>query len=120
MLLVDDNAFNLFSLGLMLKESGILFDEAYNGADALKLIQEKAPCDSCGNKTYALVLTDLEIPLMDGYELMRRVAEMPERPTVVAVTGHDSPTVQAKVRESGGDDVLTKPIDKAKLLPLLG
>ena len=94
-LIVDDEPYNVLGMQVTLgrlKIKGIqkLVDRAYNGLEALTILKN-------GHKnkthTYGLILTDISMPVMDGYELSEEVrdfyaANYIPQPMIVAVTGH--------------------------------
>ena len=70
-LIVDDNLFNLVPLEMLLKKIyGIKVDKACNGQIAVDLVRENLS-KGCCEKKYKLVLMDLQMPIMDGYEATR-------------------------------------------------
>ena len=67
-MIVDDNMFNLIPLELILKEMfGLTVDKAFNGLEAVNLFNKKVLKKCCDLK-YKLILMDLNMPIMDGYE----------------------------------------------------
>ncbi len=72
-LIVDDNMFNLIPLELILKEMfGVTVDKAFNGQEAVMLFDMKMYKTCCDQK-YKLVLMDLNMPIMDGYEATQQI-----------------------------------------------
>ena len=108
-LIVDDNPANRKLLEVRLNNEYFEVLTASNGADAI-LMCEKALCD--------IVLLDIMMPEMDGFEVCRRLkshistAHLP----VVMVTALDQPADRVKGLEAGADDFLTKPIDETQLI----
>jgi CheY-like chemotaxis protein len=103
-LIVDDNVDAAASLSLLLQLGGHAICIAHNGADALKLAPEFKP---------DVVLLDIGMPGMDGYEVARALRGNPEvgRPVLVAVTGWGGPEERLKSKAAGFDEHLTKPVD---------
>jgi len=107
-LVVDDQPANVRLLEALLSPRGYQVLTASSGAEALQVV-ETSQVD--------LVLLDIVMPGMDGYEACRRIREHPDTAylPVVMVTASGE---EQKVRslEAGADDFLTKPIDKSELL----
>ena len=113
-LLADDNAVDRKLSVRVLAQLGYEADVVSNGAEALQALQRK---------TYDLLLTDLQMPEMDGTELARRLCERwppAERPRIVALTAGDAPEDRALCLAAGMDDCLSKPIVRSRLLEVLG
>jgi adenylate cyclase len=108
-LVVDDTASNVKLLADVLTARGYAVLTAATGADALGLM-EKEPLD--------LVLLDVMMPGMSGYEVCRKIRENPATAMVpvVMVTALDPGQERVKGIEAGADDFLTKPIHQAELL----
>ncbi len=71
-LVVDDDVRNIFALNSLLERHGMNVITATNGQDAIKLLDS--------NPDLSLILTDVMMPEMDGYETMRRIREIPALP----------------------------------------
>lgn len=101
-LLVDDVAANLRVLAEMLKEDGYRTRSALNGEAALRAAEADPP---------DLVLLDVMMPGMDGYETCRRLKELPglSAVPVVFLSALDDPADKVKAFSSGGVDFVTKP-----------
>ena len=112
-LLVEDNDFNqLVAADLLRGVAGMQVDIADSGAEGLRRLEDGA---------YDIVLMDVQMPGMDGYETTRRLRAMPAhaRLPVVAMTAHASPHDRALCLAAGMDDVVTKPIDPGTLFAAL-
>ena len=111
-LVVDDNRDAADSLASMLELMGASVRTVYGGPDALAAAEAEAP---------TLVLLDLGMPGMDGYEVVRRLARHPQRDrmTVVALTGWGQAEDRQRTREAGFDEHLVKPADISLLEGLL-
>jgi len=110
-LLVDDDSSNIKVLQELLASSRYQVLVAYNGADALKLVQRH-------RDELSLVLLDVMMPELSGYEVCRRIRE--EYPLyrlpVVLLTVRNTPTDIATGLEAGANDFLVKPFDGKELL----
>ncbi|MBC7825411.1 MAG: response regulator [Candidatus Parcubacteria bacterium] len=105
-LVVDDVADNSFLLQMLLEDEGYQVEVADSGAAALAKIESAPP---------KLVLLDVMMPGMNGYEVAQQIRENIELPfiPIVMVTGHDQPTVSKNVQVEG---FLRKPIEFDELL----
>ena len=111
MLVVDDNVDLAVSQAALLQRMGHEVEVAYNGEAALDKAREFHP---------DVVLLDLGLPGMDGFEVARRLrAELPGGLKIVAQTGWGQKTDRRRTREAGFDEHLAKPVDLASLLQLL-
>ncbi len=108
-LLVDDGEDNRRLIAFHLDRLGAEVHEAINGLDALHAI-EAAP------EPFGVVLMDLQMPEMDGYETVRRIKRDHPRLPVIAVTADARDETRDRCFASGFDDVITKPIDPVRLL----
>jgi two-component system CheB/CheR fusion protein len=112
-LVVDDNADVADSLAMLLELSSHEVRAVYSGADALDALAVFRP---------DVVLLDIGLPTMTGYEVVRRIrgCEEGRRALVVAVTGYGQPEDRRLSLEAGFDHHLVKPVDLDALLALLG
>ncbi|MFC0250736.1 PAS domain S-box protein [Massilia consociata] len=106
-LVVDDNRDAADSLALLLRAAGAEVRVAYEGESALREAGEFRP---------GTVLLDLGMPMMDGFEVARRLRETAQAhgqacPRIVALTGWGQEADRRRTRESGFDKHLTKPVD---------
>jgi two-component system cell cycle response regulator DivK len=111
-LVVDDFADNRELYASTLAEAGYQVVEAENGQEALDFIGRHRP---------AIVVMDLSMPILDGWEATRRIKCDPETSdiVVVALTGHATNFGLQRAKEAGADAVLTKPCLPADLLAML-
>jgi DNA-binding NtrC family response regulator len=110
-LIVDDEANVRKVLGTLLQQGGYQTTPAGNAAQALDLVRAQDP---------DLVLTDLQMPGMDGMELLATVrADFPEIP-VVMLTAHGSIDAAVEAMKLGAFDFMTKPFDKEQVLEVVG
>ena len=106
-LIVDDDDVIREYLELLL--SCYRFDTflASNGVESLEAMDMIRP---------DLILTDLKMPKMDGYELIRNVRSSASNLPIIAFSGVSDPEVEKKVKMAGGDAFLTKPITENQLI----
>ena len=109
---MDDNRDAADSMAQALTELGHEVRVAYDGPSALKELDTFEP---------RLALLDIGLPVMDGYELARRLRALhgPERLTLVAITGYGQQGDRARSKLSGFDQHLVKPVSMADLHSLL-
>ncbi|KVV48325.1 hybrid sensor histidine kinase/response regulator [Burkholderia territorii] len=99
-LFVDDNPVNRALVHDQLDVLGYRADLAANVADALELI---------GRNDYSVVMTDLNMPGLDGYTFARVLRERGHRAPILAVTAHVEPDEQRLALDAGIDEIVTKP-----------
>ncbi|MEH2089599.1 response regulator [Nostoc sp.] len=111
-LIVDDRWENRSVLVNLLEPLGFTFTEAENGEEGLEKAREKQP---------DLVITDLAMPVMDGFQMLRelRTSEDIKHLLVIVSSASVSEIDQQKSLAMGGDDFLTKPVDAEELFTLL-
>jgi len=111
-LVVDDNTDTATSLAALLRLARHETYTAHDGLEALKAAEHLQP---------DVVLLDVQLPELDGYEVCRRIRQHPwgQNITLVAVTGLGQPEDRRKSREAGFDAHLIKPPDYAEITRLL-
>ncbi len=108
-LLAEDNLVNQKVALLFLKRLGFTADLAADGLEALRAINRQ---------DYDVVLMDLQMPEMDGFEVTRRIrSQLPQdrQPTIIAMTAHALLGYRERCLEAGMDDYLSKPIQFEQL-----
>jgi len=112
-LVVDDDMRTSFAISHLLSGRGMKPLKAQNGARALKLLKD--------NPDVALVLMDIMMPVMDGYEAMKRIRESEEtrRIPIIALTAKAMPQDRGKCLAAGADDYMPKPVDEARLISMM-
>jgi signal transduction histidine kinase/CheY-like chemotaxis protein len=113
-LLMEDNAVNVLVASQFLKSWDVEVDVASNGVEGLQLMEQ-------GH--YDLILMDLEMPLMDGFETTEHIrkagSEVSRHVPVVAMTSSTSINARNKARASGMNDFITKPFNPNELYKML-
>jgi CheY-like chemotaxis protein len=108
-LYVEDNEDNIYMLKSRLSRAGYTVIIATDGAQGVALAVSERP---------DLVLMDLSLPVLDGWEAARRIKAAPEtsRIPIIALTAHAMPGDQEKALAAGCDDFDTKPVEMPRLL----
>ncbi|WP_200979522.1 response regulator [Echinicola sp. 20G] len=112
-LLVDDDMRNIFALSSSLQQYGLNVEIAGNGIEAINRLNETEDFD--------LVLMDIMMPEMDGYEAMREIRKGGQYKDIpiVALTAKAMKNDREKCIEAGASDYISKPVDLEKLLSLI-
>ena len=112
-LIVDDDVRNVFALTSVFERHGMHVVFAENGREGVETLRR--------HPDVSLVLMDIMMPEMDGYEATRTVREMPEfeRLPIVALTAKAMKGDREKSIASGASDYITKPVDVEQLLSLM-
>src|SRR5258706_14870408 len=108
-LLVEDNEMNRDMLSRRLQRKGYEVVIAIDGGEGVELAHSATP---------DLILMDMSLPVLDGWEATRRLKASPETShiPVIALTAHAMATDREKALEAGCDDYDTKPIELPRLL----
>ena len=112
-LLIDDDNRNIFALSAVLKSKGYTVVTATSARDGIAMMEK--------NKGIKVVLLDMMMPEMDGYEALRHMKadEALRHIPVFAVTAQAMVGDRERCLEAGADEYLSKPIDVDQLLALL-
>lgn len=113
-LLIEDNAMNRQVVRDMFAVAGLEIDEASSGPEGLLLFEQGA---------YDLLLVDLRMPGMDGFEVMRTIRRRPDEKAatpIVVVSGETGPNLKADCLAAGADALITKPIAMEELFDTIG
>jgi CheY-like chemotaxis protein len=112
-LVVDDDVRNIFALTSLLEDHNLKVAHAENGRTGIELLKKTPDVD--------LVLMDIMMPEMDGYETMRAIRDIPEFRSlpIVALTAKAMKGDRAKCIEAGASDYITKPVDLEQLFSVL-
>ena len=113
-LVVDDDELNREILVEAMREEGFVVDEAIDGSFAIEKLRDSQP------GTYELVILDLEMPVMDGYETTKIIRNFQEPKVaglpIVALTADALPEEKNKAFDCGVNAYLVKPVDMPSLL----
>jgi CheY-like chemotaxis protein/two-component sensor histidine kinase len=111
-LVVDDNIDGAETIAMTLRLSGYDVQVAYSGQAALSAVEEYQP---------NIVILDIGLPEMDGYEIARRLRQRPQLANMwlIAMTGYGTDSDRQRSKEAGFDHHLVKPVDPQKLEELL-
>jgi len=112
-LIVDDDLRNIFALSSLLERQQMLVSFAENGRDGIEVL-EKDP-------TIEIVLMDIMMPEMDGYDTMRAIRRIPKFKSlpIITLTAKAMKGDRDKCIAAGASDYITKPVDVAQLLSLM-
>lgn len=106
-LLVDDSSDNQRLFERVLTSAGAKVDVAENGVVAIARSM---------SASYTVIIMDIRMPMMDGYEATRRIRSSGYRGPIVALTAHANPGEEERCREAGCSGFYLKPINRAGLL----
>ena len=116
-LLVEDNELNREIAVELLKEEGFILDTAEDGTIAVEKMRTAKPGQ------YDLILMDIQMPTMDGYEATRQIRKLKNPETanipIVAITANAFEEDRQKALEAGMNEHVAKPIDLARLLEVV-
>lgn len=112
-LIVDDDERNLFALSNTLRKRGLQVTTATDGEKGIYALEQSASID--------IVLMDIMMPVMNGYEAITRIRQMPTRKRIpiIALTAKAMKEDKAKILQAGATDYLSKPINLDRLLALM-
>ncbi len=112
-LIVDDDIRNIFALSSVLEWRNMLIYSAETGSDAIQVLQDHPDID--------VVLMDIMMPEMDGYETMRAIRQIShfKNLPIIAVTAKAMKGDREKCIDAGAWDYLAKPVDSDQMLAVL-
>ena len=117
LLLVEDNDLNREIARMILKEAGFVVEEVVNGKEAVEKIESATPGE------YTLVLMDIQMPIMDGYEATKKIRSLQVRPLanvpIVAMTANAFEDEKKKALACGMNGHIAKPIDVEVLFDMI-
>lgn len=105
-LVVEDTKTNQMVISLLLRQLGFESNIADNGLEALEILQ---------NQNFDLILMDISMPKMDGFETTKRIRDLNIQTPIIALTAHSIVDEKAKYLCAGFDDVIMKPARKKQL-----
>jgi CheY-like chemotaxis protein len=113
-LIVDDDFSNIFALTALLERLQLEVVSAESGAEALAILEHSPGVD--------IVLVDIMMPSMDGYQTMRSMREIlgKTKLPLVAVTAKVEPGERQRCLDAGASDYAPKPVDTAELIAIIG
>ncbi len=111
-LVVEDVKFNQLLMGALLRRAGATVVLAGDGKEGL----ERALEAENKGEPFDLVLMDMQMPVMDGYEATRRLRAAGFSRPILALTAHAMEGDRAKCLQAGCTEYITKPLDRARLL----
>lgn len=100
-LIAEDNDSNFILFKVLLQRDYCLI-HATNGLEAVQLFKKCAPC---------LILMDIKMPEMDGYEATQEIRKLSVSVPIIAVTAYAFPEDQERIMTSGFNDYLSKPVN---------
>lgn len=109
-LIVEDDPINYQVMASILSGVNLKYEWAENGRKAVDMFL---------NNTYSLILMDIQLPEMNGWEATMKIRSSDSEIPIIAVTAFASDPTRKKSMEAGCNDFLTKPINKAKLMKLV-
>lgn len=117
LLVVEDNKLNREITVTILEQTGIITEQAEDGSVAVKMVQETAP------GYYDLILMDIQMPIMDGYEATKQIRALPDKRLaqlpIIAVSANAFEEDKKASLAAGMDGHIAKPINVADLFALM-
>ena len=103
-LVIEDNVQNMYLIHFLLESNGLTVLEALNGKDGIRLAHEEKP---------ELILLDIQLPGMDGYEIAKIIRSSPDIQDIpiIAVTSYAMAGDRERILAAGATDYIEKPIN---------
>jgi len=114
-LLADDNAVNLMLISKMVQKMGLRVTTAENGQE----VMDHVAAAEFSGQHFDVILLDMQMPVMDGYQTVKRLRQQGYTRTVVALTASAMPRDRNRCINAGCDDFASKPIDRAQLYQII-
>jgi len=108
-LLVEDNKINAKITKKVLNNAGFEVEVAVNGQDVIDKY----------NKSYDLILMDIQMPLKDGFEATKEIRNIDKEIIIIAFTANDEELIRKKILEIGMNGIIVKPFSKNKISEIL-
>lgn len=105
-LLVEDNKINVLVAQKFLTKWGFVVEVAFNGSEAIELVK---------SRDFDLILMDLQMPVLDGYEATRKIRQLGYAKTIIALTASTLTEDNLKLKRYGMDDHVLKPFNPDEL-----
>ena len=121
-LLVEDGQANSRFLAHVLKKAGARVTMAEHGQIAVDMVAQTlsdSAATDCQRKPFDIVLMDMDMPVMDGYEATGRLREIGFGAPIIALTGHTERYDRQKCLDAGCNDYMAKPYDRMKLVKMI-
>jgi CheY-like chemotaxis protein len=106
-LVAEDDAINYFLLKMILKNDNLILLHAENGKEALDMCKE--------NASIQLILMDLKMPIMDGFEATKEIKKFRKELPIIALTAYTENEVKQQAMQAGCIDFISKPVNKTIL-----
>lgn len=110
---VDDNVINQKVLSTILEKLGAQVETAYDG---LQGVESYRVSKQNGSVPFDVILMDLQMPVMDGYEATRQIRQMDDKVPIIAVTANALGDEMSLCLEAGMNDYISKPYKSARLV----
>jgi len=107
-LIVDDDQESSFALVVTLRSAGISNLRTVSDTTAVPAM--------LASEAFSLVLLDLNMPVLTGYEVLQKTAELKDRPPFIVVTGSSRPLGLTQGARDGALECLAKPVDRDRLV----
>ena len=116
-LLAEDNDLNAEIAAELLQEEGCTVDRAKDGVECVDMLEKAA------NGTYRVILMDIQMPVMNGYDAAKKIRRMDDSPKadipIIAMTANAFSEDRQAALEAGMNDHVAKPIDMSVLVPTI-
>jgi len=115
-LYVEDDESSMYEMGSLFED---LFNKTYFAKDGNEAIEKYIDYNEKNNKSYDLIITDIEMPSMDGIELSKKIYKLNKEQKIVVLSAHDESHYLIDLLNLGIKGFLQKPFDKKKILSVL-